>query len=90
MTGLKPLHVLAILSILIATQAQAARHRDGEVAAACVTGQGPGTCSEPMLLYGAAGDHAGKRTASSPELYEPQGNEADKPRVGWPANMILG
>ena len=89
MTGLKPLHVLAILSILIATQARAQGVYD-EVAAACVTGQGQGVCGEPMWLYGTVGDHAGKKSALSPELNAPQADDGDKPRVGWPANMILG
>jgi hypothetical protein len=89
MTGLKPLHVLAILSILVATQTRA-QGIYGDVAAACVTSQGPGVCGEPMWPYGSVGDHVGRKSALSPELNAPQADDADKPRMGWPTNMILG
>jgi hypothetical protein len=90
MTGLKPLHVLAILSSLIATQARAQVVHVSEVAAACVAGQAPGVCGGPIWLDDTIGDHGSKKSVLSPEFNAPQANEPDKSRVGWPANMILG
>jgi hypothetical protein len=95
MTRFKLLHAVAILSILIATEAQAHGIDGREVAAppwsaACMTDQGPSVCGEPMWVYGPIGDHAGKKTALSPELKAPHRNGVDKPHVNWPANLILG
>jgi hypothetical protein len=58
--------------------------------AACMTDQGPSVCGEPMWVYDTIGDHAGKKTALSPELNAPHRKGGDKPHVDWPANMILG
>lgn len=65
MTGFKVLHAFAILSILIATGAQAHVVGGREVAAppwsaACMTDQGPSVCGEPMWVYGAIDDQVGK------------------------------
>jgi hypothetical protein len=95
MTRFKVLHAFAILSILIATEAQAHGIGGREVAAppwsaACMTDQGPSVCGEPMRVYGTIGDQAGKGTALSPELNAPRRNGGDRPHVDWPANMILG
>jgi hypothetical protein len=94
MTRFKVLHAFAILSILIATEAQAHGIGGREVAAppwsaACMTDQGPRVCGEPMWVYGTIGDQAGKGTVS-PELNAPRRNGGDRPHVDWPANMILG
>jgi hypothetical protein len=95
MTRFKLLHAFAILSILIASEAEANGIGGREVAAppwsaACMTDQGPSACGEPMWVYGTIGEHAGKRTGLSPELNAPHRNWGDKPHVDWPANMILG
>jgi hypothetical protein len=55
MTRFKVLHAFAILSILIATEAQAHGIGGREVAAppwsaACMTDQGPSVCGEPMWV----------------------------------------
>jgi hypothetical protein len=60
MTKFKLLRAVAILSMLIATQAQARGIEGREVAAppwsaACVTDQGPSQCDEPMWIYGSRG-----------------------------------
>jgi hypothetical protein len=95
MTGFKLLHAFAILSILIAAEAQAHGIGGRKVAAppwsaACMTDQGPSECGEPMWIYDTIGDHAGKKTALSPKLSAPHRNAGDKPHDDWPANMILG
>jgi hypothetical protein len=92
MTRFKVLHAFAILSILIATEAQAHGIGGREVAAppwsaACMTDQGASVCGEPMWVYGTIGDQAGKETALS---HPPHRNGGDRPHVDWPANMILG
>jgi hypothetical protein len=95
MTRVKVLRAFAILSILIATEAQAHAIGGREVAgppwsAACMTDQGPSVCGEPMWVYGTIGDQAGKETGLSPELKAPHRNGGDRPHVDRPANMILG
>ena len=69
MTRFKVLHAFAILSILIATEAQAHGIGGREVAAppwsaACMTDQGPSVCGEPMWIYGAPEPHARHRHSS--------------------------
>jgi len=87
------LHAVAILSMMIATQARANRIEGGEVAArpwsaACMTDHGPSLCAELACAHGAAGGH--KKNALSPEIDAPRRNGANKPHDDWPANMILG
>lgn len=70
MTRFKLPHALAILSILIATEAQAHGIEGHEVvappwSAACMTDQGPSVCGEPMWVYDTIGDHVRKKTALS-------------------------
>ena len=67
---------VAILSMMIATQAQAHGIRRHEVAApswsaACVTYHGATVCGEPMSIYGARGGYAGKKNALPPEVDAP-------------------
>jgi len=76
MTKFKVLRDVAILSMVIATQAQAHGIKGREVAAprwsaACMTDHGPSVCGEPMWVYGGRGGHAGKKNALSPEVDAP-------------------
>jgi hypothetical protein len=75
MTKFKVLRDVAILSMVIATQAQAHGIRGRDVAtpswSACVTDHGLSACGEPMWFYGARGGHAGKKNALSPEVDTP-------------------
>jgi len=76
MTKFKILRDVAILSMMIATQAQAHGIKRHEVAApswraACMSDHGPSVCGEPMWVYGARGGHAGKKNALSPEVDSP-------------------
>jgi len=93
MTKFKFLHAVAILSMMIATQARANRIEGREVAArpwsaACMTDHGPSLCAELICVYSAGGGH--KKNALSPEMDAPRRNGANKPHDDWPANMILG
>jgi hypothetical protein len=91
MTKFKFLHAVAILSMMIATQARA-NGIEGRQAGAPLwsvayrTGYGPSL--EPKWLYRAGGDH--KKNALSPEIDAPHRNGANKTHDDWPANMILG
>jgi hypothetical protein len=72
MTKLGILCGVAILLMMIATEAQAHGLRGRQVAArswssACVIGHGSSACGEPMWFYDARGGHAGKKNASPPE-----------------------
>ena len=85
MTKFKFLHAVAILSMMIATQARANRIEGREVAArpwsaACMTDHGPSLCAELICVYSAGGGH--KKNA-------PRRNGANKTHDDWPANMIL-
>ena len=93
MTKFKFLHAVAILSMMIATQARANRIEGREVAArpwsaACMTDHGPSLCAELICVYSAGGGH--KKNALSPEIDAPRRNGANKTHDDWPANMILG
>ena len=93
MTKFRFLHAVAILSMMIATQAQATRIEGREVAAppwsaARTTDHGPSPCGEPICVYSAGGGH--NKNALSPEIDAPHRNGANKPHDDWPANMILG
>ena len=87
MTQFKFLHAVAILSMMIATQARANRI-EGRESAACMTDHGPSLCGEPICVYSAGGGH--KKNALSPEIDAPHRNGANKTHDDWPANMILG
>jgi len=78
MTKFKFLRDVAILSMMIATQAQAQAHgiTGREVAApswsaACVSGYVPSVCGRPMWVYGAPGGHAARKNALPPEVEAP-------------------
>ena len=76
MTEFKVLRAVAILSMMIATQAQAHAIKGREVAAPpwkapCMANHGPSVCAEPMWVYGSRGTHAGKKNALSPEVDVP-------------------
>ena len=76
MTRLRILRDVAILSMMIATQAQAHGIKGREVAApfwsaSCVTDHGSSVSREPMWFYNARGGHAGKNNALSPEVDAP-------------------
>jgi hypothetical protein len=93
MTKFKFLHAVAILSMMIATQARANRIEGREIAArpwsaACMTDHGPSLCAELICVYSAGGGH--KKNALSPEIDAPRRNGANKTHDDWPANMILG
>ena len=93
MTKPRFLHAVAILSMLIATQARANGIEGREVAArpwtsACMTGHGPSLCAESICAYSAGGGH--KKSALSPEIDAPRRNGTNKAHDDWPANMILG
>jgi len=93
MPKFKFLHAVAILSMMIATQARANRIEGREVAArpwsaACMTDHGPSLCAELICVYSAGGGH--KKNALSPEIDAPRRNGANKTHDDWPANMILG
>jgi hypothetical protein len=93
MTKLKFLHTVAILSMMIATQARANRIEDRDVAArpwsaACMTDRGPSLCAEVICVCRAGGGH--KKNALSPEIDAPRRKGANKTHDDWPANMILG
>jgi hypothetical protein len=67
---------VAILSVMIATQAQAHGIKGREVAApswsaACMTDHGPSVCGEPMWIYGARRGHAAKKNVLPPEVDAP-------------------
>ena len=92
MTKLKFLHAVAILSIMIGTQARANRIEGREVAArpwsaACMTDHGPSLCAGLMCVYSAGGGH--KNNALSPEIDAPCRGGANKTHDDWSANMIL-
>ena len=93
MAKFKFLHAVAILSMMIATQARANRIESREVAAPPWSGvrmadRGPSLCGEPAWVYSTAGGH--KKNALSPEIDAPHQNGANKRHDDWPANMILG
>ena len=93
MTKFEFLHAVAIVSMMIATQARATTIEGREVAAppwsaACMTDHGPPLCAEPIWVYRAGGGH--KKKALSPEIDAPHRNGANKAHDDWPANMILG
>ena len=93
MTKFKFLHAVAILSMMIATQARANRIEGREVAAppwsaACMTAHGPSLCGEPRSVYSAGGGH--KKNAFSPESDAPHRNGANKIHDDWPATVLLG
>jgi hypothetical protein len=76
MTKFGIFHGVAIISIMIATQAQAHGIKDRKVAApswsaACMTALGPSMCGEPMWIYGARGGHAAKKNVLPPEVDAP-------------------
>ena len=86
MTKFKFLHAVAILSVIIATQARADRIEAREAAAqpwsaACMTDHGPN-------LYGAGGDR--KKIALSSAIDAACRSGANRPHDDWPANMNLG
>jgi len=92
MTKLKFLHAVAILSIMIGTQARANRIEGREVAArpwsaACMTDHGPSLCAGLIFVYSADGGH--KNNALSPEIDAPRRGGANKTHDDWSANMIL-
>jgi len=91
------LHAVAILSMMIATQAQANRIESREVAAPPWSGvrmadHGPSLCGEPAWVYSTAGGHKmnALSNALSPEIDAPHQNGANKRHDDWAANMILG
>jgi hypothetical protein len=93
MTKFKFLHAIAVLSIMIATEARANRIEAREVAAppwsaACMTDHGPNLCGEPICDCSAGGGH--KKNALSPQIDAPHRNRTNKTHDDWPANMILG
>jgi hypothetical protein len=93
MTKFNFLHALAILSMIIATEARANGIEGREVAAgpwsaACMTDHGPSLCAELMRAYGTGRGH--KKNASSPEIDTPRRNGVNKTHDNWPADMILG
>ncbi len=95
MTRFKLLGAFAILSILIATKAEARGIDSREIAvrpwsAAYMPDQGPGVCGEPTWFHGTTGDHGGKNTALSPEFNARHRNGRDEPHIDWPFNMIPG
>jgi hypothetical protein len=76
MTKFRILRDVAILSMMIATQAQAHGIKGRVVAApswsaACVTDHGPSMCGQPMWVYGARGGHVGKKNTLPPEVDGP-------------------
>ena len=79
MTKFKFLHAVAILSMMIATQAWANRIEGREVAARPWSDVSLST--ELICVYSAGGGH--KKNA-------PRRNGANKTHDDWPANMILG
>jgi len=92
MTKFKFLHAVAILSMMIATQARANRIEGREVAArpwsaACMTDYGPSLCAGLICVYSAGGGH--KNNVLSPEIDAPRRNGANKTHDDWSANMIL-
>jgi len=92
MTKFRFLHAVAILSMMIATEARANSIEGREVAAppwsaACMTDHGPSLSGEPICVYGAGGRH--KKNALSPRIDAPHRNGANKAHDDWPANMIL-
>ena len=92
-TKFKFLHAVAILSMMIATEARANRIEGREIAArpwsaACMTDHGPSLCAELACVYGAGRGH--KKNALSPEIDAPRRSGANKTHDDWPANMILG
>jgi hypothetical protein len=87
------LYAVAILSMMIATQARANRIEGREVAAPPWCGvrmadHGPSLCGEPAWVYSTAGGH--KKNGMSPETDAPHQNGANNRHDDWPANMILG
>ena len=92
MTRFKFLHAVAILSMMIGTEARANRIEGREIAArpwsaACMTDHGPSLCAELTYVYSAGGGH---KNALSREIDAPRRNGANKTHDDWPANMILG
>jgi hypothetical protein len=76
MIKFKLLRDVAILSMMIATQAQAHGITGREVAApswsaACVSGYHPSVCGQPMWVYGAPGGRAAKKIAVPSEVDAP-------------------
>jgi hypothetical protein len=71
MTRLRILRDVALVSLMIATQAQAhgINGRDGAPVSrsACMTDHGLSACGDPMWFYGDRGGHAGKKNALPPE-----------------------
>ena len=94
MTKFKFLHAIAILSMMIATEARANSIEGREVvaarpwSAACMTDHGPSLCAELTRVYSAG--RGRKKNALSPEIDAPRRNGANKRHDDWPANMILG
>jgi len=93
MSKFKFLYAVAILSMMIATQARANRIEGREVAAPPWSGvrmvdHGPGLCGEPAWVYSTAGGY--KKNGMSPEIDAPHQNGANNRHDDWPANMILG
>jgi hypothetical protein len=93
MTKFKFLHAIAILLMMIATEARANSIEGREVAArpwsaACMTDHGPSPCAE--LTRVCSGSRGHKKNALSPEIDAPRRNGANKTHDDWPANMILG
>jgi hypothetical protein len=93
MAGFKVLRTVAILSMMIATQAQAQAHGiKGREATAppWIAACSPSVCGEPMRVYGAHGGHDGKKNALSPGLDASHRNGRDKTQDNWQDNLILG
>jgi hypothetical protein len=71
MTRLRILRDVALVSMMIATQAQAHGIKGRDVAPAsrstCVTDHGLSACGDPMWFFGDRGGHAGKKNAPLPE-----------------------
>jgi hypothetical protein len=87
------LHAVTIVSMMIATQAQANGIESREVAAPPWSGvrmadHGPSLCGEPAWVYSTAGGH--EKNALTSEIDAPHQNGANKRHDDWPANMILG
>ena len=95
MTRFKLLRVVVIVSMSIATQAQAYGTGGREVAAlpwsvTCMTGHDLNALGEHSSVSGACAGYSGKKNALSPKVDAPHRHDGDKMRVDWPANMILG
>jgi hypothetical protein len=71
MTGFRILRDVALVSIMMAAQAQAHGIKGRDVGpaswSACVTDHGLSACGDPMWFYGDRGGHAGKKNVQPPE-----------------------